>query len=335
MTLAKPGIAVLGAGSWGTALAMLLARNGYPVWLWGHDPAHMARLAEERTNAEFLPGIPFPDSLTTLDRIAAIPAEIDRYLLVVPSHAFRICLDLLRPRINVESQVVWATKGLEPVTSRLLSEVADEVLGNSVAKAVVSGPTFAGEVARNLPTALVVASPDMAVARDVLQWFQGERVRAYSNTDIIGVQLGAALKNVMAIAAGISDGLGFGANARAALITRGLAELSRLGMALGGRRETFDGLTGLGDLVLTCTDNQSRNRRFGLGLGQGRKREEILAELGQEVEGIGTAKEAYTLSQRYDIEMPISEQVYRVLNDGLAPQEAVQNLLSRDPRAES
>lgn len=296
----------------------------------------MERLATERSNVQYLPGVPFPDNLHTCDSLSGFPKQTRRFLVVVPSHAFRTTMSLLKLDVNIspDSTVVWATKGLEPGSARLLSKVAAEELGDSMKTAVVSGPTFAGEVARNLPTALTVASESDDVAEDVATWFRGNRVRAYTNSDIIGVQIGGALKNVMAISTGISDGLGFGANARAALITRGLAEITRLGLELGARRETFDGLAGLGDLVLTCTDDQSRNRRLGLGLGAGKNLDAIIAELGQEVEGVNTAREAHQLSKHHQIEMPISEQVYQVIYKHVSPQEAVQNLLNRDPKSE-
>ena len=215
-----------------------------------------------------------------------------------------------------------------------MHEVVRETLGAGVGYAVVSGPSFAGEVARNLPTALTVAAEDDAIATTVAEWLRNERMRVYTSTDVAGVELGGAIKNVMAIAAGISDGLGFGANARAALITRGLAELARLGVAMGGARETFMGLAGAGDLILTCTDNLSRNRRVGLGLGQGRELSAVLTDLGQEAEGVATARELFNLAKRLQVEMPITEQVYRVLYQGRSPQRAVEALLRREPRAE-
>jgi glycerol-3-phosphate dehydrogenase (NAD(P)+) len=230
--------------------------------------------------------------------------------------------------------LAWATKGLEPGSGKLLSQVAIEVLGGHHALAVISGPTFAREVALNMPTALTVASENEKAAEAVASWLRNERVRVYTSRDVAGVQLGGAIKNVMAIAAGISDGLGFGANARAALITRGLAELTRLGIAMGGQKETFMGLAGAGDLILTCTDNASRNRRVGLALGQGRKLPEILADLGQEAEGVATSRELYHLAKKINVELPITEQVYRVLYENLPPQAAVEALLKRGPRQE-
>lgn len=330
----KPGIAVLGAGSWGTALGILLARNGYPVQLWGHDAAHCARLARARENAVFLPGIRLPENLTVTADLRQLAASQRQFLVAVPSHAFRATLRALKPHVTADTVLAWATKGLEPGSGKLLSDVVAEELPGLRASGVVSGPTFAREVALHLPTALTVASTAPAVAEHIAGWLRNERIRVYTSTDVAGVQLGGAIKNVMAIAAGISDGLGFGANARAALVTRGLAELTRLGTALGGRAETFMGLTGAGDLILTCTDNASRNRRLGIGLGQGRKLSDVLVELGQEVEGVTTARKVYQRARAHGIDMPITEQVYRVLYEGLAPQAAVEALLKREPKSE-
>jgi len=334
VTAAKPAVAVLGAGSWGTALALLLARNGHTALLWGNDAARQAHLEHERQNSVYLPGIPFPANLHVRDSLGEVARSSPRFLIAVPSHAFRDTLTALQPLLPDKAVLAWATKGLEPGSGKLLSRVAVESLGAGRSLAVVSGPTFAREVALNMPTALTVASDNAQVAEEVASWLRNERVRVYTSSDVAGVQLGGAIKNVMAIAAGISDGLGFGANARAALITRGLAELTRLGVAMGGRSETFMGLTGAGDLILTCTDNVSRNRRVGLALGQGRKLPEILAELGQEAEGVATARELYRLANRLDVELPITEQVYRVLYENLPPQAAVEALLKREPRQE-
>ncbi len=327
-------IAVLGAGAWGTALSVLLARNGYRAWLWDKDSAVLAHLARERAHPRALPGVSLPDSVEPRADLTDIERGAENFLIAVPSHAFRATLERFRGKTAPRAVIAWATKGLEPGSGRLLSDVAEALLGAAAPLAAVSGPTFAIEIARGLPAALTVAAKDGAVAERVAGWFRNERIRVYTNDDVAGVQLGGAIKNVIAIAAGISDGLGFGANARAALITRGLAELTRLGVALGGRRETFMGLTGLGDLVLTCTDNTSRNRRVGLGLGQGRALEDVLAEVGQEAEGVATARELYRLAQQQRIDMPITEQVYRVLYEGLPPQAAVEALLKREPRPE-
>ena len=330
----KPAIAVLGAGSWGTALALLLARNGHTALLWGNDAARQARLEHERSNSVYLPGIPFPANLLIRDSLSGTASAAARFLIAVPSHAFRATVAALKPLLPADAVIAWATKGLEPGSGKLLSQVATEELGARHPLAVVSGPTFAREVALNLPTALTVASENETAAEAVAAWLRNERVRVYTSRDVAGVQLGGAIKNVMAIAAGISDGLGFGANARAALITRGLAELTRPGVAMGGKAETFMGLTGAGDLILTCTDNSSRNRRVGLALGQGRKLPEILAEIGQEAEGVATARGLPQLAARFRVDMPIVTQVYRVLYEHLPPQAAVEALLSREPRQE-
>lgn len=330
----KSTVAVLGAGSWGTALALLIARNGRTTLLWGNDAAHQARLVRDRQNRVYLPGIPFPPHLQVAGSLADVAKSASRFLIAVPSHAFRATITAMQPLVSAETTIAWATKGLEPGSGKLLSQVAMEVLGGQRPLAVASGPTFAGEVALNMPTALTVASENEKVAEEVATWLRNDRMRVYTSRDIAGVQLAGAIKNVMAIAAGISDGLGFGANARAALITRGLAELTRLGVAMGGQKETFMGLAGAGDLILTCTDNTSRNRRVGLGLGQGRKLADILTDLGQEAEGVATARELYRLAKKLKVEMPITEQVYYVLYENIPPQAAVESLLRREPRQE-
>lgn len=331
---AVPPVAVLGAGSWGTALAMLIARNGFPVRLWDIVPERVEQMRERRENPRFLPGIAFPPNLSIHSDIDRAAADASGLLVVVPSHAFRATLQRIAALdIGRTPLLAWGTKGFDPERAVLLSDAATEILPHAV-RAVVSGPSFAGEVARDLPTALTVAADTPDAAGTVSGWLRGGRVRVYTNDDIAGVQLGGAIKNVMAVAAGISDGLGFGANARAALITRGLAEMNRLGVALGGRPQTFMGLTGVGDLVLTCTDNQSRNRRAGIGLGEGRPLEQVLKEIGQEVEGVRTVHELYAMARRLDVDMPITEQVYRVVYDGLSPQQAVETLLSREPKSE-
>lgn len=328
-------IAVLGAGSWGTALAILLARNGHPVRLWGNEPEVMAELAREGRNARYLPDNPFPPGLVPVAELDQALADGADILLAVPSHAFREVLTALAPRLGPGFRLAWATKGLEMATGLLLHQVAEQVLPAGTPLAVISGPTFAREVAAGLPTAATVAGTDLATAEHFAERLRGSTFRPYTSTDLNGVELGGALKNVLAIAAGISDGLGFGANSRAALITRGLAEMIRLGEALGGQRETFMGLAGVGDLVLTCTDDQSRNRRMGLALGRGQSREDAHQAIDQVVEGVDTAREIHKLGKQYDVELPITEQVYRVLYKGLDPHEAVHALLAREPKVET
>ncbi|EKO3536845.1 NAD(P)H-dependent glycerol-3-phosphate dehydrogenase [Vibrio fluvialis] len=328
-------MAVIGAGSYGTSLAISLARNGANVVLWGHDPEHMAQLQADRANHEFLPGIDFPPSLIIeSDLQKAVQASRD-LLVVVPSHVFAIVLKNLQPYLREDTRICWATKGLEPETGRLLQDVAHEVLGESHPLAVLSGPTFAKELAMGMPTAISVASPDAQFVKELQEKIHCSKTfRVYANSDFIGMQLGGAVKNVIAIGAGMSDGIGFGANARTALITRGLAEMTRLGAALGAQPESFMGMAGLGDLVLTCTDNQSRNRRFGLALGQGKDVDTAQQEIGQVVEGYRNTKEVWLLAQRMGVEMPIVEQIYQVLYQGKDARMAAQDLLARDKKAE-
>ncbi|SMY37109.1 NAD(P)H-dependent glycerol-3-phosphate dehydrogenase [Photobacterium andalusiense] len=328
-------MAVLGAGSYGTALAIALARNGANVILWGHEPQHMAQLEIDRANEAFLPGVSFPDSLIlTSDLQAAVEGSRD-VLVVVPSHVFGDVLTQMKPFLRSDSRICWATKGLEPNTGRLLKDVAVEVLGDKIPLAVLSGPTFAKELAAGMPTAIAVSSPNTEFVADLQQKIHCDKTfRVYSNSDFIGMQLGGAVKNVIAIGAGMSDGIGFGANARTALITRGLAEMCRLGAALGAQPETFMGMAGLGDLVLTCTDNQSRNRRFGLALGHGSSVEQAQQDIGQTVEGYRNTKEVWLLAQRHQVEMPITEQIYQVLYLGKDAREAAKDLLAREKKYE-
>ncbi len=329
-------IAVIGAGSWGTALAMQLARCGAPTLLWGRDAGQMASMAKSRENGRYLPGCTFPDSLEPLADLDQVLARADAVLMVVPSHVFRANLEQIAPRLKeAGTPLAWASKGLEPGSRKLLHQVVTETLGEGSPTTVISGPTFAKEVARGLPTAVTVASSHPEQAEFFASRLHGQAFRAYTASDVVGVELGGACKNVLAIAAGIADGLGFGANTRAALITRGLHELMRLGAALGGQAETFMGLAGLGDLVLTCTDDQSRNRRLGLALGRGETLDAALATIGQAVEGVKSAPEVHALAREVGVEMPITEQVYRVLHDGLPAQAAVEALLGRSPKSEN
>jgi glycerol-3-phosphate dehydrogenase (NAD(P)+) len=327
-------ISILGAGSWGTALAILAARNGCQTLLWGHDAEHIRRLQYDRQNQRYLPHFAFPDKLIVSDSLAEAAVFSSLLLVSVPSHAFKDTLLKIKPLVREPLQVAWATKGFDPSAGSLLHEIVAQVFPTQPDMAVLSGPTFAQEVAANLPTAMTIASSNPQFATELAQILTNPRFRSYTGTDIVGVQVGGAIKNVLAIAAGIADGLGFGANTRAALITRGLSEIIRLGTQLGGKQETFMGLAGLGDLVLTCTDNQSRNRRLGLALGQGKNRQQAMQEIGQEVEGVFAAKEAYLLSQKYTVEMPITEQTYKVLYENLNPLLAVQNLLMREQKSE-
>jgi len=331
----KAAIAVLGAGSYGTALAISLARNGNPTLLWGRNADDIATMASERVNKRYLPDIQLPQSLAvTADLVEAVRACRD-ILVVVPSHAFADTLRLIKPHLLPDARVAWATKGLEPETGRLLQDVAKEILGEQVSLAVLSGPTFAKELAKGLPTAISLSSTDPDFINRLSELLHCTKTfRVYTNPDFIGVQLGGAVKNVIAIGAGMADGIGFGANARTALITRGLTEMCRLGCALGAKKETFMGMAGLGDLVLTCTDNQSRNRRFGLLLGQGKSVDEAMAEIGQVVEGFRNAREVFNLAQRVGVEMPITEQIFQVLYQGKDAKLAALDLLGREKRDE-
>jgi glycerol-3-phosphate dehydrogenase (NAD(P)+) len=325
---------VLGAGSWGTALAVHLARTGHRVSLWGRDTSQLAALTRDRSNVRYLPGVTFPDGVTVATSLVSGVAASDDVLVVVPSHGFRTMLGQLRPLLRPGMRVAWATKGFELDSGRLPNEVAAEVLGPDVPTAVLSGPTFAREVGAGLPTAMTIASRDESYALEWARSLSAANFRAYSSTDMTGVEVGGATKNVLAIGAGCSDGLGYGANTRVALITRGLAEMMRLGVALGADKDTFMGLAGLGDLVLTCTDDQSRNRRLGLALARGASPAEAQAEIVQVVEGVLAARAVRTVAQRNGVEMPISEQIYRVLYEGVTPKIAVQNLMKRTIKAE-
>ncbi|GAA4878510.1 NAD(P)H-dependent glycerol-3-phosphate dehydrogenase [Ferrimonas pelagia] len=328
-------ITVLGAGSYGTALAISLARNGHRTVLWGHNGQHMADLAQNRSNEAYLPGNPFPDPLIIEPDLAKALAASRNVLVVVPSHVYGDVLRQAKPLMRDDARLVWATKGLEPKTGRLLQDVAREVLGEQIPLAILSGPTFAKEMAAGLPTAISLASTDPQFADEMAKLLHcGTWMRVYVNPDFIGMQLGGAVKNVIAIAAGMSDGIGFGANARTALITRGLVEMCRLGCSLGADKDTFMGMAGLGDLVLTCTDNQSRNRRFGLALGQGKGVEQAMTEIGQVVEGFRNAEEVYQLAKRQGVEMPITDQLYQVLYQDKPVVEAAKALLGRDMKQE-
>lgn len=326
-------VAVLGAGSWGTALALVLARNGHEVTLWGRRREAMATLRESRVNARYLPEHALPTAITPTADLSEALSGCEAVLIAVPSVTFAATCEALAVDLKPGIPVIWATKGLAAGGHGLLHEVAQAALPASPL-AVLSGPSFAGEVAAGLPTAIALASADPAATANLSALFHDERFRVYTSHDLIGVQLGGAVKNVLAIATGIADGLGFGANARAGLITRGLAEVRRLGERLGAQDATLTGLAGMGDLILTCTDNQSRNRRFGMALGQGEIAEQAEAAIGQVVEGVSTARDVNAMAKRVNVEMPICSQVYAVLCDRVTPRTAAQYLMDRAPRAE-
>ena len=326
-------VAVLGAGSWGSALALHLARRRIEVRLWARDPSHAEAIARDRCNRRYLPGHELPESLGVTASLDEALSAGARVLLAVPSDGFEGVLRQVSLLASPEVSCVCATKGLDPASGRLLFELAQDLMPRA-SFALLSGPTFAAEVAAGLPAAVTLASRHEHGASRLAALFHSPRFRVYTSTDMVGVGVGGAIKNVLAIAAGIADGLRFGANARAALITRGLAELWRLGCALGGRRETLMGLAGLGDLVLTCTGDQSRNRRFGLLLAAGRCPEEAESEIGQAVEGVRTAAQACKVAASLGVEMPIVAAVDRVLAQELRPAAAVEALLAREPRRE-
>jgi glycerol-3-phosphate dehydrogenase (NAD(P)+) len=335
MTGNGPKIAVLGAGSWGTALAILLARNGQRAVLWGRDSAGLMEMRRQGRNARYLGDHPFPSELQLSADLEECLAGARFALVAVPSHAFRqVSTRVAESGARLEG-FFWASKGFEPGSGRLLHQVAEDLLGAGIPTGVLSGPTFAGEIAAGLPAAVSCASSLTGFAETIAELFRNDRFRVYTSDDIIGVQVGGAVKNVLAIAAGIADGLGFGANTRAALITRGLSEITRLGVAMGGRQETFMGLAGLGDLVLTCTDDQSRNRRFGLALASGESVARAEQGVGQVVEGIGAAREVVGQAARLGVQIPIAEQVDRVVRGQVLPVDAVNTLLSRPPGRET
>ena len=332
--MAAGSICVLGAGSWGTALGILLAQQNKTCTLWAHNRNHTQQLTNDRSNERYLSGITFPDSLILEADLQQAISNTEIILISVPSHAFRETLKSIKPHLQPNQKIAWASKGLEAESHKLLSQILVEELGDKISFAVVSGPTFAKEVAIGLPTAITVASADDTFAQDLADRLHTDTFRAYTCNDVIGVQIGGAVKNALAIAAGIADGLGFGANTRAALITRGLAEMSRLGHELKAEPTTFMGLAGLGDLVLTCTDDQSRNRRFGKALAAGSSPTQAFADIGQVVEGALTAKVIHEFATELNVDMPICEQVYRVIYENLPPKQAVTELLHRRQKAE-
>ncbi len=329
-------IAVVGAGSWGTALALQFARVGCDVRLGGlFEIDLLEAMVEERENKRYLPDVKFPPNLSAYPDLADCIDGAHDILVVVPSHGLRDTLTKIKPMLGPDSRICWATKGFELSTGKLPHQVAAEVLGPDFPVAVLSGPTFAKEVGAGLPSAMTIASNNADFAQSLAEAISSDNFRAYTSDDIIGVEVGGAVKNALAIGAGMSDGLGFGANTRIALINRGLVELMRLGVALGAKKETFMGLAGMGDLVLTCTDNLSRNRRMGLALAAGKTVEEAQEEIQQVVEGVKAAKAVHDVAAELGIEMPIVNQVYRILYEGLAPRKAVETLMRRQLKPES
>lgn len=325
----RPPIAVLGAGSWGTALALQFARSGRVVRMWGRDVEQLREMAEKRMNVRYLPDIPFPGNLLIEPDLEECLRDASDVLIAVPSHGLRETLTKAAPYLGDDARVCWATKGFELSTGKLPHQVAQEILGEDRPMAVLSGPTFAAEVGKGLPTAMTIAANDPDFAGELATTLSGDKFRAYTSEDIMGVEVGGAVKNVLAIGAGISDGLGFGANTRIALINRGLVEMTRLGVALGAKHDTFMGLAGMGDLVLTCTDDQSRNRRMGLALASGKSVEEAQEEIQQVVEGVLAAKAVKEVAEQMYVVMPICGEIYRILYEGVSPREAVGALMGR------
>jgi glycerol-3-phosphate dehydrogenase (NAD(P)+) len=335
----KPAVAVLGAGSWGTALAALIARHGHRTVLWGRDAATIGAIEGRGENPRYLPGIALPGNLRATTSLHEAMADAELVLVVVPSHAFAETLRALAPLRPPPAGVAWATKGFEPGSGRFLHEVAGDILGNGrlgddVPLAVVTGPSFAKEVAQGLPTALTVHSDDPGFCQQVADCLHGPAFRAYTGDDMRGAELGGAMKNVLAVATGVADGMGLGLNARAGLITRGLNEMLRLNIAIGGQPETLMGLAGLGDLVLTCTGDLSRNRRLGLALGRGQSIEDAVREIGQVVESIQTADEVMRQAEAHGVELPIASNVRDVLHGDITPAEGLKRLMAREQKAE-
>ncbi len=332
-------IAVIGAGSWGTALAILLSSKGYPVNIWGHNKSHIETLIKEKENSRYLPGQSFPDTLIPETNIDFCLRGAETVVMAVPSHSLRLVFSEVLPCLEKGSTVISVIKGIEEKTFYTMTEVIHSVMTNSSLKntidvGVLSGPSFALEVSQKLPTAVTVGFSSVKTAKKQQNLFGTPFFRVYTSSDIRGIEISGALKNVIAIATGMSDGLGFGLNARAALITRGLAEIKRLGVVMGADPTTFSGLSGVGDLFLTCTGGLSRNRQVGLQLGKGKNIETVQQQIAMVAEGIKTAKSGYFLAKNKKIEMPILEQVYKILYENKSCSDAVQKLLNRDFRQE-
>ena len=329
-------ISVIGAGSWGTALADLLASKGHDVTLWVREEEVLRQIRDERQNSVFLPDVPLSPHLRPVRSLKEALEERELVVLVVPSHVIRVVLADMRPHVRREMGLVSATKGIENGTLMTVSEMVRETLPNQDLGrfACISGPSFAREVARGFPTAVTAACTDAEYARILQGVFSTETFRVYASQDIVGAQLGGALKNVIALGAGVSDGLGFGHNARAALITRGLAEITRLAVSMGANPHTLAGLAGMGDLVLTCTGDLSRNRTVGLKIGRGEALGEITSAMSMVAEGVKTARSAYELGRKVGVELPITEQVFRILYEGKQPHKAVRDLMTRELKVE-
>jgi glycerol-3-phosphate dehydrogenase (NAD(P)+) len=326
-------VAVLGAGSWGTALAAVLARNGVATTLWGRDADAIAQMRVGRHNTRYLPELELPSTLEVSADLAACVSAAQVVLIVTPSHAFAELLAQIAPHFPRTAGLAWATKGFDPPTGKFLHEIAAERLPG-VPAAIVTGPSFAREVAQGLPTAVTVHSAEAAFAQQMAELLHTPYFRAYTGADMIGAELGGAMKNVLAVATGVADGMQLGLNARAGLITRGLNEMLRLGAAIGARAETLMGLAGLGDLVLTCTGDLSRNRRLGLALGRGVALKQAVAEIGQVVESVETADNVLRLAQKHALDLPIAAGVQRVLREEVTPVEALRELLAREQKPE-
>ncbi|MGV3488072.1 MAG: NAD(P)H-dependent glycerol-3-phosphate dehydrogenase [Tuberibacillus sp.] len=332
----KKTVAVLGAGSWGTALAMVLADNGHTVKLWGRRQEQMDEINEEHRNERYLPGVELPETIIGTTDIKETLTDVDIIILVTPTKSMREVLGQLREQLTQPVTIVHASKGIEPGTSKRISEIIEEELPQHLRRAicVLSGPSHAEEVCQRQPTTVAVSSVDLNSAKLIQDLFINQNFRVYTNDDVVGVELGGALKNIIALGAGISDGLGYGDNAKAALITRGLAEITRLGVHLGAHPLTFTGLAGMGDLVATCTSVHSRNWRAGNLLGKGLPLEDTLEQIGMVVEGVRTTKAAYYLAGEQKVSMPITEALYEVLFAGKDPKQAVDELMGRNKRSE-
>lgn len=323
----KP-IALLGAGAWGTALALYLARRGQTVRFWSIEISEITAMQAERTNNQYLPGFNFPDTLHPIANLKETVENIEDVLIVVPSIGFRNVVNLIKPFINPHTRILSATKGLDAETAQLPNEIVMEILGKDRKFAVLSGPSFAREVASGLPTAVVIASQDKKFLADLIQRFDSPIFHTHPSDDITGTEIGGVVKNVIAIATGVSDGLQMGSNTRSTLITYGLAEIIRLGKAMGGKAETFLGLSGIGDLILTCSDNQSRNRRLGLAIGKGNSIQEAEREIGQVVEGKRNAELVNTLAHRHRVKMPVSNAMWEILQGNISAKEGIQKMLA-------